>query len=96
VDALFNVIGISGRRFGDGPIHECTDAGWDVTMTTNVRSVFLVSRAVIRQMLDQPVRPDSGGTRGAVLNMASVLAFAPERHTSRPMRMPPARRPSSV
>ncbi|MBL8172519.1 MAG: SDR family oxidoreductase, partial [Acidobacteria bacterium] len=25
IDALFNVVGISGRRFGDGPLHECTE-----------------------------------------------------------------------
>src|SRR5579863_10499707 len=23
IDALFNVAGISGRKFGDGPVHEC-------------------------------------------------------------------------
>src|SRR5687767_4691327 len=28
IDALFNVAGISGRRLGDGPVHECTDAAW--------------------------------------------------------------------
>jgi NAD(P)-dependent dehydrogenase (short-subunit alcohol dehydrogenase family) len=76
IDALFNVAGISGRRFGDGPIHECSDEGWEVTMETNVKSVFLVCRAVIRQMLDQPV--GENGLGGAILNMSSVLAFAPE------------------
>jgi NAD(P)-dependent dehydrogenase (short-subunit alcohol dehydrogenase family) len=76
IDALFNVVGISGRRFGDGPVHECSDAGWDVTFETNVRSMFLVCREVVRRMLAQ--EPGADGLRGAVLNMASVLALSPE------------------
>jgi NAD(P)-dependent dehydrogenase (short-subunit alcohol dehydrogenase family) len=79
LDAVFNVAGISGRRFGDGPLHECTDEGWDVTMATNLRSMFLVCRASLRQMLGQA--PSATGGRGAILNMSSVLAIAPEpRH----------------
>jgi NAD(P)-dependent dehydrogenase (short-subunit alcohol dehydrogenase family) len=77
IDALFNVAGISGRRFGDGPIHECTEEGWDTTLDTNVKSMFLMCRAVIRQMLPQPL--DTNGLRGTILNMASVLGFSPER-----------------
>lgn len=76
IDALFNVVGISGRRFGDGPIHECTDEGWDVTMSTNVRSTFLVCRETVKRMLNQD--RDSKGLRGAILNTTSVLAFSPE------------------
>ncbi len=76
IDALYNVAGISGRRFGDGPIHECTEAGWDATLDANVKSIFLMCRAVIGQMLEQAIGP--GGSRGVILNMASVLAFAPE------------------
>lgn len=76
IDALFNVAGISGRRMGDGPLHECTDEGWDLTFESNVKSMFLVCREVIRRMLDQEAGGD--GERGAVLNMASVLAFSPE------------------
>ena len=76
IDALFNVAGVSGRSFGDGPIHECAEAGWDTTMETNVKSVFLTCRAVIRHMLEQPV--GQNGLRGAILNMASVLAYSPE------------------
>jgi NAD(P)-dependent dehydrogenase (short-subunit alcohol dehydrogenase family) len=76
VDALFNVAGISGRRFGDGPVHECTVEGWEATLDANVKSMFLVCREVVGRMLTQP--PGADGERGAVLNMASVLAFAPE------------------
>jgi NAD(P)-dependent dehydrogenase (short-subunit alcohol dehydrogenase family) len=76
VDALFNVAGVSGRSFGDGPVHECSEDGWEITMETNVKSVFLMCRAVLRRMLEQPV--GQNGLRGAILNMASVLAFSPE------------------
>lgn len=77
VDALYNVAGISGRRFGDGPIHECSEAGWDATLDTNVKTMFLMCRAALRQMLRQA--PGSNGLRGTILNMGSVSAFSPER-----------------
>ncbi|MFN8001647.1 MAG: SDR family oxidoreductase [Acidobacteriota bacterium] len=76
IDALFNVVGISGRRFGDGPLHECTEDGWDVTMAVNVKTAFLMSREVLRVMLNQT--PNVHGQRGAILQMTSVLAVAPE------------------
>lgn len=77
IDGLFNVAGISGRRFGDGPVHECSDEGWDLTMAANARSSFLLSRAVLRAMLQQSPDPKSG-QRGNILNMGSVLALSPE------------------
>ncbi len=79
VDALFNVAGISGRKFGDGPLHECTEEGWDTTLDANVKSMFLMCRAALAVMLKQPVA--ANGLRGTILNMASVLGFAPQaRH----------------
>ena len=45
-------------------------------METNVKSVFLMCRAVVRRMIEQPV--GESGSRGSILNMASVLAFSPE------------------
>jgi NAD(P)-dependent dehydrogenase (short-subunit alcohol dehydrogenase family) len=75
IDAAFNVAGISGRRYGDGPTHEATPGGWDATLDANARSMFLSCRAEARQMLDQP--PADDGRRGVILNMASVLAFSP-------------------
>ena len=71
VDAVFNVAGISGRSFGDGPLHECTADGWDVTLDTNARSMFLVCREVLKHWL-------GGSKGGTILNMSSVLAFSPE------------------
>jgi NAD(P)-dependent dehydrogenase (short-subunit alcohol dehydrogenase family) len=76
LDAAFNVAGISGRRYGDGPTHEATPDGWDATLDANARSMFLSCRAEIQQMLGQPPS-DADGMRGAILNMASVLAFSP-------------------
>lgn len=76
IDALFNVAGISGRKFGDGPVHECTSMGWETTMDTNVKSTFFMCREVIKQMLQQ--RLSSVGLRGTILNMSSVLGYSPE------------------
>lgn len=74
LDVVFNVAGVSGRRFGDGPVHELTAEGWDTVMAANLRSMFLVTRAAVRQMLAQPA---GAGGRGAILNMSSVLAEHP-------------------
>jgi NAD(P)-dependent dehydrogenase (short-subunit alcohol dehydrogenase family) len=76
VDALFNAAGLSGRRFGDGPVHECTDEGWDVTFAQNVGVLFRMCRAVAARMLVQA--PGGDGLRGAILNIGSVLAESPE------------------
>jgi NAD(P)-dependent dehydrogenase (short-subunit alcohol dehydrogenase family) len=70
LDVLYHVAGISGRRHGDGPLHECTDEGWQTTLDVNLRSVFLSNRAAVRHWLERK-QP------GVILNMASVLAFAP-------------------
>jgi NAD(P)-dependent dehydrogenase (short-subunit alcohol dehydrogenase family) len=67
---LYHVAGGSGRRAGDGPLHECTDAGWDATLQLNLTSLFYANRAAVRQFLKQ-------GTGGSVLNMSSVLGFSP-------------------
>ncbi|HIG27589.1 MAG TPA: SDR family oxidoreductase [Verrucomicrobiales bacterium] len=73
---LYHVAGGSGRRWGDGPLHEISLEGWDKTLALNLNAVFYSNRAAIRQFLKQ----ESGG---AVLNMSSVLGFSPsERHFS--------------
>ena len=75
IDAAYNVAGISGRRFGDGPVHEASLAGWEAVIGGNLTSLFLVCRAVVRQMLTQ--EPDAHGERGVILNMSSVLSRHP-------------------
>ena len=67
---LYHVAGGSGRKHGDGPLHELTDEGWGYTIDKNLNSLFFSNRAAIRQFLLQ----DSGG---AVLNMGSVLGWSP-------------------
>ncbi len=75
IDGLFAVAGGSGRRYGDGPIHELTPEGWDRTLEINLRSQAMTCRAVVRQMLAQP--PNDSGTRGSILLMGSVTATDP-------------------
>jgi NAD(P)-dependent dehydrogenase (short-subunit alcohol dehydrogenase family) len=75
IDGLFSVAGGSGRRFGDGPIHELTAEGWDRTLELNLRSQAMVCRAVARQMLAQ--EPNASGTRGSIVLVSSVLATHP-------------------
>jgi len=75
LDAVYNVAGISGRRYGDGPLHDITMEGWETVLRMNATSMFLVCRAAVRQMRGQ--EPRDGGGRGAILNMSSVLAAAP-------------------
>jgi NAD(P)-dependent dehydrogenase (short-subunit alcohol dehydrogenase family) len=71
IDAVFSAAGMSGRRFGDGPVHECTLDGWELTLAANARTAFLTSRCAIQYWLEAR-RP------GSLVNLASVLAFAPE------------------
>ena len=70
LDGLYHVAGGSGRSKGDGPLHEVADEGIDFTIDINLKSVLYSNRAAVRQFLRQ-------GDGGAVLNMASVLAFSP-------------------
>ena len=73
-DGLYHVAGGSGRGQGDGPLHECSDAGWDATVRGNLTSQFYSNRAAVRRFLEQ-------GQGGSVLNMGSVLGFSPSsRH----------------
>ncbi|MBS0027694.1 SDR family NAD(P)-dependent oxidoreductase [Chitinophaga hostae] len=76
IEGLFNVAGISGRKYGDGPLHECTLEGWQVTLNNNLTTQFQMCKCVLNQMLMQ--KPDENGMRGVILNMSSVLAFSPE------------------
>jgi NAD(P)-dependent dehydrogenase (short-subunit alcohol dehydrogenase family) len=79
VDALFNAAGMSGRRFGDGPVHECGDEGWELALAQNLKTAFQMCRAVTGRMLEQELAED--GMRGAIVNTGSILAEAPEpRH----------------
>jgi NAD(P)-dependent dehydrogenase (short-subunit alcohol dehydrogenase family) len=67
---LYHVAGGSGRKFGDGPVHDITEEGADYTLNLNLKSVIYSNRAATRQF----IRQKTGGT---ILNMASVLGWSP-------------------
>lgn len=69
-DGLYHVAGGSGRRHGDGPLHEISEEGWAQTMDWNLRSVFRSNQAAVQAFIGQK-------TAGTILNMASVLAYSP-------------------
>ncbi len=69
---LYHVAGGSGRKFGDGPLHEITDEGWEYTLRLNLTSLMYSNRAAVREFLAQ-------GTSGSILNMGSVLGWSPSK-----------------
>jgi NAD(P)-dependent dehydrogenase (short-subunit alcohol dehydrogenase family) len=70
LDVLYHVAGASGRRQGDGPLHECTDDGWRFTLDVNLTSTFLTNRAALGWFVGQR-QP------GVILNLASAVVLAP-------------------
>jgi NAD(P)-dependent dehydrogenase (short-subunit alcohol dehydrogenase family) len=64
---MFNGAGGSGRAFGDGPVDECTEEGWDATLNLNLRSIFLCCKYGVPALLA------SGG--GSIINLSSVLGL---------------------
>ena len=71
IDALFHVAGVSGRRYGDGPLHECTLDGFEATLKSNTATAFLTNRVLIRRWL-------AAKRGGAIVNIGSVLSQSPE------------------
>jgi NAD(P)-dependent dehydrogenase (short-subunit alcohol dehydrogenase family) len=69
-DGLYHVAGGSGRKFGDGALHELTLDGWTQTMDLNLTSLMLSNRAAVQYFLEH-------NKPGAILNMGSVLGFSP-------------------
>ncbi len=67
---LYHVAGGSGRKYGDGPLHELSDDAWRLTLDLNLTSLMMSNRAAVRQFLKQK-------TGGTLLNMGSVLGFSP-------------------
>lgn len=63
IDVLVNNAGILFR----GTALECTDEQWDATITTNITSVFRMSRAALPLMIKQG--------HGAIVNIASDWAL---------------------
>lgn len=69
-DGLYHVAGGSGRKMGDGPLHELTLEGWNKTMELNLTSLMLSDQAAVKKFIELK-------KKGTVLNMGSVLGFAP-------------------
>lgn len=69
-DGLYHVAGGSGRKMGDGPLHEISDAGWQYTIDLNLKGAFFSNRAAVRQLLKQ-------ATSGTILTLGSVLGLSP-------------------
>ena len=47
-----DTIGMSGRRYGDGPVSQCTDEGWDEVLRVDLTSAFRFLRASLRHAAD--------------------------------------------
>lgn len=69
-DGMYHVAGGSGRKFGDGPLHEMSLEGWQHTLNLNLTSLMLSNRAAINYFLEK-------NQAGTILNMGSVLGFSP-------------------
>ncbi|MEP6926334.1 MAG: SDR family oxidoreductase [Ginsengibacter sp.] len=69
-DGLYHVAGGSGRKMGDGPLHELTLEGWNITFELNLTSLMLSNQAAIKKFLELK-------KSGTILNMSSVLGYSP-------------------
>lgn len=69
-DGLYHVAGGSGRKFGDGPLHELTLEGWNKSFEINLTGLMLSNQAAIKKFR-------ALGKAGTILNMSSVLAISP-------------------
>jgi NAD(P)-dependent dehydrogenase (short-subunit alcohol dehydrogenase family) len=67
IDILFNNAGTNVRK----PVVDMTDEDWHAIMETNVKGIFVVARAVARQMISQK--------GGRIINMSSMSSVSPER-----------------
>src|SRR6266487_3652312 len=69
-DGLYHVAGGSGRKMGDGPLHELSLDGWNETLQLNLTSLMLSNQAAVKKFLELK-------KAGTILNMGSVLGFSP-------------------
>ena len=69
-NGLYHVAGGSGRKMGDGPLHELTLEGWNKTMELNLTSLMLSNQAAVKFFLETK-------KSGTILNMGSVLGYSP-------------------
>lgn len=67
LDIVFNGAGLSGRRWGDGPVDQCTLEAWNKVLAINLTSMFLVCKYAVPALLQ------AGG--GSIINLSSVLGM---------------------
>jgi NAD(P)-dependent dehydrogenase (short-subunit alcohol dehydrogenase family) len=67
IDALVNIAGGSGRKWGDGPTDSCTLDGWRKTLALNLDSLFFCCKYALQVMLNQK--------HGVIVNISSVLGL---------------------
>lgn len=72
-DGLYHIAGGSGRKFGDGPLHEMSKEAWDQTFNLNLSSLMLSNRAAVRSFMEL-------GKGGSILNLTTALAYSPSPH----------------
>jgi NAD(P)-dependent dehydrogenase (short-subunit alcohol dehydrogenase family) len=70
LDGMYHVAGGSGRKMGDGPLHELTLAGWNKTLELNLTSLMLSDQAAINWWIQNK-------KTGSILNIGSVLGYSP-------------------
>jgi NAD(P)-dependent dehydrogenase (short-subunit alcohol dehydrogenase family) len=75
VDVLLYAAGISGRRFGDGPLHMCSDEACRQVFAVNATGALMCNRAAVRCMMAQ--EPGPFRQRGSIINIGSVLDRSP-------------------
>jgi 3-oxoacyl-[acyl-carrier protein] reductase len=69
IDILVTVVGGQNAFAAWQPTHQWSEDEWDLVVGVNLRYVFLVTREVIKVMLDQ-------GRGGAIVNVGSVSGMA--------------------
>ncbi len=71
LDGIVHAVGMSGRRFGDGPVTRCTDAAWAEVLRVNLESAFRLMRAGL------PALERAGG--GSFVTIGSALGQSVDR-----------------
>ena len=67
-DRLDGVVHAAGVA-GGGPVHLLDKAEWDRVITINLTGTFLVAKAALARMIEQP---RVGGERGSIVTLASI------------------------
>ena len=70
IDGLYHVAGGSGRKWGDGPLHDLSTEAWNRTIEWNLTTVMISNRAFIRRLHEEQ-------KSGAIVNLSSALVESP-------------------